>query len=153
MTRTDEASRIIAAAPAAIWSALVDPSAVVVWLPPEGMTGRIDEWDARLGGAYRMTLTYGEPGAGKTTADSDVVAGRFADVIPHETLVQDVHFASDDPAFAGTMRMTWTLRAAASGTLVSVRAVDVPRGVSAEDHEQGLRSSLANLDAYVVTGR
>ncbi len=37
--------------------ALVDPYALVEWLPPQGMTGHFDYYDARAGGSYRMTLT------------------------------------------------------------------------------------------------
>lgn len=153
MTRTDEASRIIAATPAEIWSALVDPSDVAAWLPPDDMIGRIDEWDVRPGGVYRITLTYAEPGWGKSTADTDVVTGRFVEVVPQERLVQEADFTSDDPAFAGTMRMTWSLAADASSTVVTIRADDVPVGISAEDHAEGLASSLENLARYVTGDR
>ena len=150
MGRTDEASLFIPAAADEIYRALVDPSAVAEWMPPTGMTGRIDEWDARPGGRYRMVLTYADAGPGKTTADSDVVTGRFIELVPGERFAQDADFASDDPAFAGTMRMTWMLEPAADGTLVRVRADDVPHGITAEDHAVGLASSLANLAAFVA---
>ncbi len=143
---------MIAADRGAIWAALVDPSAVVAWLPPHDMTGRIDAWDARPGGRYAMTLTYAEPGPGKSTADSDVATGRFVELVPRERFVQEVEFASDDPAFAGTMRMTWMLRPTDAGTEVSIRADDVPPGISAEDHADGLAASLAQLAAFVEGG-
>ena len=151
MGRTDEASLFIAADAGEIYRALADPDAVARWLPPSGMTGRIDEWDARPGGAYRMTLTYDEPdaGSGKATADSDVVVGRFVELVPGRRRVQDGEFVSDDPSFSGTMRMTWMLQPQAEGTLVSIRAEDVPSGITAEDHAVGLASSLANLAEYV----
>jgi uncharacterized protein YndB with AHSA1/START domain len=150
MTRTDEASRFIPADPDLIYRALIDPAAVAEWLPPTGMAGRIDEWDARPGGAYRMTLTYDQAGGGKSTADSDVVKGRFVELVPGERMVQTGDFESDDPAFAGTMRMTWMLEPAATGTLVHIRADDVPQGITAEDHATGLASSLENLAAFVA---
>jgi hypothetical protein len=64
-------------------------------------------------------------------------------------VVQAVDFVSDDPAYAGTMIMTWEIAAVDSGTRVEIRADDVPDGISAEDHAIGLASSLANLAAYV----
>jgi hypothetical protein len=60
-----------------------------------------------------------------------------------------VVFESEYPAFAGTMRMAWSFEAAARATLVTVRAENVPEGIRAEDHEVGLRSTLANLDAFL----
>lgn len=142
---------MIAAPPERVYAAFVDPDALVTWLPPNGMSGRFDRFDARPGGSYRLTLTYADASAapGKSTADSDVVEARFVDVVPGVRVVQAVDFVSDDPAFAGTMIMTWEVAAADSGTLVEIRADAVPDGVSAEDHAIGLASSLANLAAYV----
>ena len=47
------------------------------------------------------------------------------------------------------MTMTWEVSRASGGTLVQVRAEDVPVGISAADHAAGLASSLAQLAAYV----
>lgn len=63
--------------------------------------------------------------------------------------MQEVDFVSDDPAFAGTMTMTWTLADDPGGTRVEIRADDVPSGISAEDHTAGMASSLANLAEHV----
>src|ERR1043165_5243126 len=113
MPRTDTGSRVIAAPPDRGFAALVDPDARTAWLPPEGMTGRFDRFDARPGGSYRLVLTYvdatGAPG--KATAGTDVVEARFVDIVPGVRVVQAVDFVSDDPAFAGTMTMTWAVSA------------------------------------------
>jgi len=66
---------------------------------------------------------------------------------PPERVVWSVEFPSDDPAFAGTMFMKWTLEAAPEATDVTVRATDVPSGIDPDDHAAGLASSLANLAA------
>jgi hypothetical protein len=58
-------------------------------------------------------------------------------------------FVSDDPAYAGTMTMTWEVIAVDAGTRVDIVAEDVPYGISAEDHAAGLTSSLTNLAAYL----
>lgn len=151
MPRTDTASRVVAAPPDATYAALVDPEAMAAWLPPDGMSGRFESWDLRPGGSYRMVLTYADvTGApGKATADSDVVDVRFVEIAPGERLVQAVDFVSDDPAFAGTMTMTWAVTAVDGGSRVDVTAEGVPDGISAEDHAAGLASSLANLAAYL----
>jgi uncharacterized protein YndB with AHSA1/START domain len=134
-----------------VWAALVDPEALLAWLPPGEMTGRFERFDARPGGSYRLVLTYADASGapGKASADSDVVEARFVDIVPGERVVQAVDFVSDDPAFAGTMTMTWAVTAVEAGTRVDIVAEDVPDGISAEDHAAGLSSSLANLAAYV----
>ena len=151
MGRTDIATRLIAAPPDAVYAALVDPDALTSWLPPDGMTATMQRYDARPGGSYRMILRYADASGapGKTTADADVVEARFVELVPGERVVQAVDFVSDDPAFHGTMTITWQVTAVDNGTRVEVRADDVPTGISAEDHAAGLRSSLANLAAYL----
>jgi uncharacterized protein YndB with AHSA1/START domain len=141
---------MIAAPLERVWAALIEPGALAAWLPPDGMTGRFERFDARPGGSYRMVLTYSDASAapGKSSADSDIVEARFADIVPGERVVHEVDFVSDDPAFAGTMTMTWTVTEAGTGTRVDIVAENVPDGISAEDHAAGLTSSLKNLATY-----
>jgi uncharacterized protein YndB with AHSA1/START domain len=149
--RTDTSSRVIGAPPERVYAALVDPDALTVWLPPDGLSGRFERFDARPGGSYRLVLTYADASTapGKATADSDIVEARFVDLVPGVRLVQAVEFVSDDPANAGTMTMTWELSPVDDGTRVDIRADDVPAGISPEDHASGLASSLANLATYL----
>jgi uncharacterized protein YndB with AHSA1/START domain len=151
MPRTDRASRVIAAPPTEVFAALVDRDAVAAWLPPDGMTGTFERFDPRSGGSYRLVLTYADASraAGKTTADSDIVDVRYVDIVSDVRVVQAVDFVSDDPAFAGTMTMTWEVTAVDGGTRVDIAADNVPDGISAEDHATGLAASLSNLAEYV----
>ena len=102
------------------------------WLLPPGLD-LLDPTDSR----------------GKSSADSDIVEARYVDIVANDRVVQAVDFASDDPAFAGTMTMTWAVRAVGGGTRVEITADDVPDGISADDHAAGLSSSLDNLPRYV----
>lgn len=150
--RTDSASRVIHAPAAAVYGAFVDPNALMAWLPPEGMRGELLAFDPSAGGVYRMRLTFADGGiamAGKSSADSDVVEGRFVELVPDRRIVQRAEFESDDPAFAGTMTMTWTFEPVGGGTQVSIVAENVPEGISKADHDAGLASSLANLARFV----
>jgi uncharacterized protein YndB with AHSA1/START domain len=151
MPRRDAASRVIDAPPDRVYAALVDRDALTTWLPPDGMMGRFERFDPRPGGSYRLVLTYTDPSraAGKTTADADVVEARYVDLVPGLRVVQAVDFVSDDPAFAGTMLMTWEVSAVDGGSRVDITADDVPDGISAEDHAAGLASSLEHLADYV----
>ena len=150
MTRTDIATRMIAATPDRVYAALIDPVALAGWLPPDGMSGRFDRFDARPGGGYRLILTYDDPAApGKTTIGTDVVEARFVELEPGARVVQAVDFVSDDPVHAGTMTMTWEIAAVADRTRVTIIATDVPAGITAEDHAAGMSSSLDNLAAHL----
>jgi len=142
---------LIAAPPERVYSAFVDREALVAWLPPDGMSGRFERFDPRPGGSYRLVLTYADASAspGKASTDSDVVEARFVDLVPGVRVVQAVDFVSDDPAYAGTMTMTWEITAVDGGTRVDITADNVPDGVSPEDHAAGLTSSLANLADYL----
>lgn len=156
MPRTDRASRVVAAPVERVFAALIDRDALLAWLPPGDMVGSFESFDPRPGGSYRLVLRYADAdggegaGRGKTSADSDVVEARFVEITPGERVVQAVDFVSDDPRFAGTMTMTWSVTATGpSTTRVDIVAEDVPEGISAEDHAAGLSSSLTNLARFV----
>jgi len=147
--RTHTASRLIHATPHAVYQALVDPQALVRWLPPEGATGRIDVFEPRPGGRFAMTLTFASH-PGKSSASTDEVEGRFIELVPDRRVVQTGIFHSEDPAFAGEMTMRWDLSAEGGATRVRVTATDVPRGISKKDHEEGIASSLDNLARFLA---
>jgi uncharacterized protein YndB with AHSA1/START domain len=150
MARTDAAARVIHATAEQVYAALTTAESLAAWLPPDGMTGRFEGFDARVGGSYRLVLTYPDGGAvGKSTSDTDVVEARFVELVPDSRVVQAVEFVSDDSEYAGTMTMTWELTPVEDGTRVEIRATDVPAAITAEDHAAGMTSSLANLATYL----
>ena len=108
-------------------------------------------FEARTGGGYRMALRHdGEDHApGKTSDDSDVVAVRFLKLVPNKLILQAAEFVSDDPAFAGTMTVTWRFKEVRDGTEVNILCENVPAGIRKEDHDAGLRSSLENLARFI----
>lgn len=149
-TRIDSASRLISASPKAVYRAFAEPGAMERWIPPSNMTGNMLHFDFREGGSYRMRLTYAEPqqGQGKTSEDFDEVDVRLTKIEDGQRIEQEVIFESEDPAFSGIMRMIWTFEPEGNGTLVTVRAENVPEGIRPEDHEAGLNSSLDNLAGF-----
>ncbi|MGR0318960.1 NUDIX domain-containing protein [Agromyces sp. ZXT2-3] len=154
MSRTDFASLLIHADRETVFGALTDRAALIAWLPPQGMRGRFERFDLRAGGSYRLVLTYDDASSapGKTDAGSDAAEVRIGRVVPGELLEQFVDFESEDAAVRGTMRMTWRLSGTEDGTVVEVEARDVPSGIRARDHAEGITSSLANLAAYLEPG-
>jgi uncharacterized protein YndB with AHSA1/START domain len=149
--RSARASRIIKAPRPTLYQAFMDPEALVSWLPPRGMKGRVDAFDARKGGAFRMSLTYVDSGhspRGKTSEHTDVSRGRFLELVPDERIVQLIEFETKDPALAGPMMIIWTLADVPEGTEVTILCENAPEGIRPEDHEAGFRSTLENLAAF-----
>lgn len=133
-----------------VYRALVDSTAVARWMVPEGMTSRVHSFDARAGGAFRISLTYDAPDVtGKTTAHGDTYRGYFVRLVPDEEVEQVMAFETLDPALQGEMRVVISLADAAGGTDVFARHEGLPRGLSAVDNETGWRMSLAKLAALV----
>jgi uncharacterized protein YndB with AHSA1/START domain len=151
MSRIDRCSRVIEASPEAVYAAMTDPDALVDWLPPDGMSGEILQFDLRPGGHCRMVLRYCDPAiSGKSGDNADISDLRFLDLVPGSLVSQSVDFVSDDPRFAGTMVMHWKLLAVPQGTEVTMEAHDVPEGISQADHLAGMNASLDNLERFLA---
>ena len=117
------------------------------------MTCKVHEFDAREGGAFRISLTYDAPtGTGKTTAHTDTYHGHFVKLVPNRQVVEVVEFETTDPDLRGEMTITTTLADADGGTDVVLVHEGLPRGVSPADNEAGTRMALANLAALVEAG-
>jgi uncharacterized protein YndB with AHSA1/START domain len=134
---------------ASIFRLLLDPAAISKWRVPDGMTAHIHVFEAREGGAIRVSLTYDVPtGTGKTTAHTDTYHGRFVEIVPNEKVVETNEFETSDPAMQGEMVSTITLTdAAGGGTDVVGLHEHLPAGLSLEDNETGWRMALAKLAA------
>ncbi|MFI1918414.1 SRPBCC domain-containing protein [Nocardia sp. NPDC020380] len=129
-----------------VFRALLDARSVRTWMVPDGMTGRVHEFDPRVGGRFRISLTYDVPtGAGKTSAHTDTFHGVFTRVVPDRTVVQTVEFETEDPALRGEMTISYTLDDAPGGTRVAAQHDNLPPGLSQQDNEVGFRMSLAKL--------
>ncbi len=144
-TRT---SRVIRARREELYAAFLDPTALIDWLPPAEMTGEIHEFDARVGGGYRMSLFY-PPNErafrGKTSDREDMVNVRFVELAPPRRIVEAVSFVTTDPAFFGEMTLTATFEEVSGGTEVALVFKNLPPGLRAEDNEAGSRLSLEQL--------
>jgi uncharacterized protein YndB with AHSA1/START domain len=133
-----------------VYRALLDADAIARWKVPTGMTSHVHAFDAREGGAFRVSLTYDAPtGTGKTTAHTDTYHGRFVKLVPNEQVVEVLEFETANPALRGEMTITYTLTDADGGTDIHAVHDGLPPGVPPADNEAGWRSSLAKLAALV----
>jgi uncharacterized protein YndB with AHSA1/START domain len=138
-----------------VYRAFLDAEAVAVWLAPDTMRGEVHRFEPHEGGMIRMSLTYQNPEdaiPGKSSDDTDTFTGKFVELRPNERIVQVFEFESEEPEFAGVMRMTWSLKDVDGGTEVSVLCEDIPSGIRLEDNELGSRQSLHKLAAFVEGG-
>lgn len=132
----------------------MDPDALLAWLPPGGMTGRLHGFDGQEGGGYRMSLFYPDNEQsmrGKTADREDMVSVRFVELRPARRIVEAVTFHSADPALAGEMRIEIRFEDVAGGTEVTFLCTDIPAGIRPEDNDEGTRLSLEQLARYVET--
>ncbi len=151
--QTTTTSRVIAAPPAAVYSALLDADAVARWRVPDGMSCEVHHFEPFEGGTFRVSLTYDDVDRlGKSTSHTDTYGGRFVELVPGARVVETMAFETDDPAMAATMTMTTTLTPVDGGTEVVVRHEGLPDAVPAADNELGTRMALDKL-AALVEGR
>lgn len=152
-TRT---SAVIEAPREALYRAFTDPTSLEAWQAPGDMTGKVHEFDARVGGGYRMSLFYPaseQANIGKTAGREDRFTTRFLELAPPTRIVQAISFDSIEPAFAGEMTMAVSLEERDGGTEVTIALERIPPGIRPEDNDAGTRASLAKLARYVDAGR
>lgn len=116
------------------------------------MRSHVHAFDPREGGTFRISLTYKDPKdsqRGKTSAATDTYHGRIVRLVLYDTIVEAIEFETQEPEFAGEMRMTVTLADVDGGTEVSLLYENVPAGVRPEDNDVGSRQSLQKLAALV----
>jgi uncharacterized protein YndB with AHSA1/START domain len=137
---------------ARVYAALVDADAIAKWRVPEGMKSHVHAFDARAGGAFRVSLTYdAATGTGKTSAQTDTYHGHFVKLVPDEEVVEATEFETDDPAMRGEMTTTMTLTDRDGGTDLTARHEGLPPGLSLADNETGWNMALDKLAALVET--
>jgi len=152
---TTSVSRVINAPRLAVYQAFLDADAVAAWLAPDNMRSEVHRFDPREGGEIWMSLIYQsidespDGRGGKSSADTDTFQGKFITLIPGEKIVWLTEFDSPDPAFAGKMKLTWSFVDTLGGTEVTVLCENIPEGIRPEDNEEGSRSSLEKLAAFL----
>lgn len=153
MTATRMVQRI-AAPRAEVYRALVSEESVREWMVPDGMTSDVHQFEPRVGGRVRISLTYDEPGpAGKSSAHTDTWHGRYLELVPGQRVVHTVEFETANPALAGEMLVTLTLEDRGGGTELTAVHDGIPPGLSPADNELGWRLSLGKLARLVEQAR
>jgi len=140
--RTIRLHRVLPTKPEKIYKAFVDADAKARWLPPNGFTCKVHNFDPKVGGAYKMSF------ANFTTGNSHSWTGKFVELVPGERIVYADKF--DDPNMPGEMVVTVTLKKGMVGTEVRIEQTNVPAAIPLEACYLGWQESLEYL-AKLVT--
>lgn len=131
---------------------IIDPKALEVWQVPGDMTGKVSNYNFKVGGGYEMSLFYPhneKKMKGKTNDREDKFIANFIEIIPHKKIVETVSFDSADPEFQEQMTMEIRLEPIDNNTKVTFLFKNIPKGIKTEDNEAGTISSLKKLSDFV----
>ncbi len=140
--RSISVSRVIEASPERVYNAFVDPDELAAWLPPEGFSGEIHEFDASEGGTFRMSFNADIE---ELEPYSHSFHGAYKELSPGDRIVYTEEFESDDPGMAGETTTTVTFEKVSGGTEVTVRQTGIPDNIPPENANEGWIGSLENL--------
>jgi uncharacterized protein YndB with AHSA1/START domain len=140
-TQTIQLHRVFRCPPERVYRAFLDPAALVKWLPPDGFTGAVQQFEARVGGKYRMSFTHFAKG------HTHSWSGEYLELVPFERIRYTARF--DDPNLPGLMQTTITLKAVLCGTELTAVQEGIPPMIPAEMCHLGWHESLILLAKLV----
>jgi len=141
-TNTVRLHRVIAAKPAKVYKAFIDPDAMARWLPPDGFTAKVYESEPRVGGRYRMSFTN------FTTGNMHAFGGEYLELVPDRKLRYTDKF--EDPALsAADIEVTVELKAVPAGTELHIVQSGLPEMIPLDGCYLGWQQSLNNLARLV----
>jgi len=140
-TNTVRLHRVLRAPPERIYRALLDPDAMVKWLPPNGFTGKVHHVDASVAGSYKMSFTN------FTTGDTHSFGGEYIELVPNKLIVHTDKF--DNPDLPGEMKTSISLNKVSCGTEVNIVQEGIPNVIPTESCYLGWQESLALLALLV----
>ncbi|WP_217578107.1 SRPBCC family protein [Mesorhizobium sp. GbtcB19] len=141
MPSTIHLHRVLATKPEKVYRAFIEADALAKWLPPNGFTCTVHEFEGKVGGAYKMSFRN------FTTGDSHAFGGEFVELVPGERLRYTDRF--DDPNLPGQIEVTVILKKVSVGTEINITQAGIPDAIPAEACYLGWQESLRNLAKLV----
>jgi len=141
MPNTVRLHRVLATKPEKIYRAFTEADAMAKWLPPDGFTCSVQQFDAKVGGAFKMSFRNFTTGMGHS------FGGEFLELVPGKSLRYTDRF--DDPNLPGEIQVTVTLKAVSVGTEVNIVQEGIPDAIPVEACYLGWQQSLRNLASLV----
>ena len=134
-----------------VFKAFTEKEALEFWLAPYGMTGKIHNFDLKVGGGYEMSLYYKDNNnEGKTSGNEDRFSTTFTEIKPFERIVQTINFQTDNSEFKDEMIMEVQLyKIDTNLTKVTIIFRNIPTGIEPKDNEDGTEQSLQKLAKFI----
>jgi len=129
--------RMIKTSPAKIYRAFTEPLALASWLPPYGFVARVELFEAKADGKYRMSFQN------FSTGKNQGWSGTFSEFKPNELLKFVEEF--DDPNLPGKMTTTIWLQKTSVGTDLKILQEGIPDAIPADGCYLGWQDSLEKL--------
>jgi uncharacterized protein YndB with AHSA1/START domain len=141
MPHTIKLYRVLATKPEKVYRAFIEADALAKWLPPNGFACTVHQFDAKVGGTFKMSFRN------FTTGASHSFGGEYVELVPHERLRYTDKF--DDPNLPGLMQVTVMLKKVSVGTELNIVQEGVPDVIPPEACYLGWQDSLRNLAQLV----
>lgn len=141
MPGTVRLHRVLATKPEKVYRAFIEADALAKWLPPNGFTCTVHHLEPKVGGTFKMSFRN------FTTGHGHSFGGEYLELVPGERLRYTDRF--DDPALAGEITVTVTLRKVMVGTELGVVQEGIPDLIPVEACYLGWQESLRNLARLV----
>jgi uncharacterized protein YndB with AHSA1/START domain len=141
MPSTVRLHRVLTTSPEKVYRAFTEADALAKWLPPNGFTCTVHSFDAKVGGAFKMSFRN------FTTGDSHSFGGEYLELVPGERLRYTDRF--DDPNLPGQIEVTVLLKKVSVGTELDITQAGIPDVIPAEACYLGWQESLRNLAKLV----
>jgi uncharacterized protein YndB with AHSA1/START domain len=133
--------RVLRAKPQKVYRAFVEADALARWLPPNGFTCSVSQFDARVGGTFKMAFRN------FTSGNGHAFGGTFLELVPGEKVRYTDKF--DDPNLPGEIMCTITFRETPFGTEINATQEGLPEAIPVEACYLGWQESLEHLARLV----
>ena len=133
--------RVLKATPEKLYRAFTDANAMASWIPPYGFLCSVQQFEAKVGGTYKMSFTN------FSTGNSHSFGGKFLEIKPNEYLRYTDKF--DDPNLPGEMITTIWLKKNIAGTDLKITQEGIPEAIPLEGCYLGWQESLRLLAQLV----
>jgi uncharacterized protein YndB with AHSA1/START domain len=136
-TGTVKLHRILKAKPEKVYRAFLDADALAKWIAPYGFTCKVNHFDPKVGGSFKMSFTNFSTGSGHS------FGGEYLELVPDKLIRYTDKF--DDPNLAGELQVTVTLQPVMCGTEIAIVQEGIPEVIPVEMCYLGWQESLAQL--------
>src|SRR6201996_3689732 len=121
MPGTVRLHRVMPTKPDKLYRAFVEADALAKWLPPNGFTCTVHQFEAKEGGAFKMSFRNFTNGA------SHSFGGSYLELSPGERVRYTDRF--DDPNLPGEIQVTVTFRKVLVGTELNIEQAGIPDSI------------------------